>query len=451
MRKDLTTGSITKTILVTAMPMVLALLLRTGFNIVDAIYVGRISAEAIAAVSLAFPIMFFIHAIGGGVDVGVTSLIARYMGAKKVEKADNVAEHGLLSGLVLGIVFMILGLIFGKNLLMLMGAGSLLDLSLDYLNIIFIGTLFMMLFFIGNGIFRGEGDMKTPMIIMVIATVINIILDPIFIFVLGLGVKGAAIATLISEVIGCILVIGALFMGKSSIKIRLRDFKFDFSIIKKIFKIGIPSSLSQVSMSISLFVMTRIVSSFGPYAIAAWGIIFRVDSVAVLPAIGLMIALISLVGQNVGAKKFDRAEKMVYRTSIIAGIFTGVIGLVFFAFPTAIMSIFNTNPEVIRYGVMYLRSVTLVYAFVGVGISINGGFLGAGDAITALFLTLLRVMIITIPVALILAFGFKLGILGVWLSFLVSTLISTSTALLLFRTGRWKKAHIKKEDVPIVG
>jgi Na+-driven multidrug efflux pump len=164
-----------------------------------------------------------------------------------------------------------------------------------------------------------------------------------------------------------------------------------------------------------------------------------------------MIALISLVGQNVGAKKFDRAEKMVYRTSIIAGIFTGVIGLVFFAFPTAIMSIFNTNPEVIRYGVMYLRSVTLVYAFVGVGISINGGFLGAGDAITALFLTLLRVMIITIPVALILAFGFKLGILGVWLSFLVSTLISTSTALLLFRTGRWKKAHIKKEDVPIVG
>jgi putative MATE family efflux protein len=431
--------------------MVLALLLRTGFNIVDAIYVGRISAEAIAAVSLAFPIMFFIHAIGGGVDVGVTSLIARYMGAKKVEKADNVAEHGLLSGLVLGIVFMILGLIFGKNLLMLMGAGSLLDLSLDYLNIIFIGTLFMMLFFIGNGIFRGEGDMKTPMIIMVIATVINIILDPIFIFVLGLGVKGAAIATLISEVIGCILVIGALFMGKSSIKIRLRDFKFDFSIIKKIFKIGIPSSLSQVSMSISLFVMTRIVSSFGPYAIAAWGIIFRVDSVAVLPAIGLMIALISLVGQNVGAKKFDRAEKMVYRTSIIAGIFTGVIGLVFFAFPTAIMSIFNTNPEVIRYGVMYLRSVTLVYAFVGVGISINGGFLGAGDAITALFLTLLRVMIITIPVALILAFGFKLGILGVWLSFLVSTLISTSTALLLFRTGRWKKAHIKKEDVPIVG
>jgi Na+-driven multidrug efflux pump len=138
MRKDLTTGSITKTILVTAMPMVLALLLRTGFNIVDAIYVGRISAEAIAAVSLAFPIMFFIHAIGGGVDVGVTSLIARYMGAKKVEKADNVAEHGLLSGLVLGIVFMILGLIFGKNLLMLMGAGSLLDLSLDYLNIIFI-------------------------------------------------------------------------------------------------------------------------------------------------------------------------------------------------------------------------------------------------------------------------------------------------------------------------
>lgn len=448
MRKDLTTGGITKTILVTAMPLVLALLLHTGFNIVDAIYVGRISVEAIAAVSLAFPIMFFIFAVAGGIGIGATSLISRLIGAKQIEKADNVAEHALLAGLVLGIIFTALGLIFGKGLLVLMGADSLVELSLSYLNVIFIGTVFMMLFVIGNNIFRGEGDTKTSMMLIVIATIINIILDPIFIFWLNLGVKGAAIATVISNIIGAIAVMVVFMIGRSSIKIRPKSFRFDFGIIKNILKIGIPSSLSQISMSVSLFVMMRIVSSFGAYAIAAFGIIFRLDSIAILPALGLMMALIPIVGQNVGAKKLDRAERTAYKTAIIAAIFTGSVGLIFFLFPTMFISIFNTNPEVIRYGVMYLRIVPLVYAFIGIGISINGAFLGAGDPIPALVLTLLRVIIIVIPAALLLAFVFDLGILGVWLAFAISIVVSSITSLLWFRTGRWKKAHLKKEEIP---
>jgi putative MATE family efflux protein len=448
MRKDLTNGGITKTILITAMPMVLALLLQTGFNIVDAIYVGRISAEAIAAVSLAFPIMFFIFSIAGGVGVGATSLISRYIGSKKIEKADNVAEHALLLGLVLGLIFTFLGLIFGKDLLLLMGADSLVDISLSYLNIIFIGTIFTMIFVIGNNIFRGEGDTKTPMMFMIIATVINIILDPIFIFILGLGVKGAAIATVVSNIVGCFAFIFGFLMGKSSIKIRPKYFSFDFNIIKKIFRIGIPSSLSQVSMSLSLAIMMGIVATFGPYAIAAFGIVFRLDSIAVLPALGLMFAVIPIVGQNVGAKKFDRAEKTAYKTALLAAIFTGLVGLVFFFFPSMFISIFNTNPEVIQYGILYLRTVTLVYAFIGIGISIGGSFLGAGDPMPALIVTLLRVIILLIPLALIFAFALDLGMLGIWLAYTISIFVSGITALLWFRTGRWKKAHIKKEEIP---
>ncbi len=451
MRKDLTEGSVTKTILVTAWPMVLALLLHSAFNIVDAIYVGRISAEAIAAVSLAWPIMFFIFAIGGGVGVGATSLIARYIGAKEADKADNAAEHALLAGGVLGIIFTILGLIFGKGLLVLMGADSLVKLSLSYLNVIFLGTVFMMIFTIGNNIIRGEGDTKTSMIFISIATVTNIILDPIFIFVLGMGVKGAAIATVISNIVGCAAVIYGFTMGKSSIKIRPKHFRFDFSIIKKIFQIGIPASLSQISMSISLFVMMRIVSYFGPLAIAAFGIVFRLDSIAILPALGLMFAIIPIVGQNVGAKKFDRAEKTAYKVATMAAIFTGIVGLVFFAFPSMFISIFNTNPDVIRYGSLYLRIVPLVYAFIGIGISINGAFLGAGDPIPALVTTLLRVIVIVIPVALILAFVFELGLMGVWIAVAVSIFISGTTSLLWFRTGRWKKGHVKKEEILQLG
>jgi len=449
MRKDLTEGSVTKTILVTAWPMVLALLLHTGFNIVDAIYVGRISAEAIAAVSLAWPLMFFIFAIGGGIGVGATSLISRYIGAKQVEKADNVAEHALLSGVVMGLIFTFLGLIFGKGLLLLMGADSLVSLSLSYLNVIFLGTIFMMIFTIGNNILRGEGDTKTSMVFIMIATIANIILDPIFIFVLGMGVTGAAIATVISNFIGCAVVVYWFLMGKSSIKINPKHFRFDFSIIKKILKIGVPSSLSQVSMSVSLFIMMRIDSYFGAYAIAAFGIVFRLDSIAVLPALGLMFSIIPIVGQNVGAKKFDRAEKTAYKTATIAAAFTGIVGLIFFAFPSMFISVFNTNPEVLRYGSLYLRIVPLAYAFMGIGIAINGAFLGAGDPIPALITTLLRVIILVIPIALLLAFVLNMGLVGVWIAFAVSTLVSGIVSLLWFRTGRWKKGHVVKEEIPI--
>jgi len=451
MRKDLTTGNITKTIIVTAVPMVLALLVQIGFNVVDAIYVGRISAEAIAAVSLAFPIMFFIFAIAGGIGVGATSVIARYIGAKEVKKADNAAEHALLAALVLGVIFTVLGMVFGKQILMLMGADSLLDLSWDYLGVIFLGTVFVMVFVIVNSIFRGEGDTKTPMMFMIIATVTNIILDPIFIFLLGMGVKGAAIATVISNIVGCVSIVTGFMMGKSSIRIRPRNFHFNFDILKKIFAIGIPSSLAQVSMSLSAFVMMRIVAYFGAYAIAAFGIAIRLDGIAVLPALGLMMALIPIIGQNIGAKKIERAEKSAYRAATIAALFSGSVGLLFFLFPSMFVSIFNTHQEVIQYGVSYLRIVPLAYAFIGINICISGAFLGTGNALTSLFFTLLRVIILVIPLALLLAFVFNLGIIGVWWAYPISLFISAVSSFLWFRTGRWKKAHhLHKEEIPEV-
>ena len=443
MRKDLTEGNITKTIIVTSLPMVAALLLQTSFNIVDAIYVGRISAEAIAAVSLAFPIMFFIYAIGGGIGIGATSLIARFIGANEVEKADNVAEHALLVGAILGVIFTILGIILGRPLLALMGADSLLDLSSNYLNIIFLGTLFTMIFMISNSIFRGEGDTKTPMKFMIIATIANIILDPIFIFLLNMGVKGAAIATVISNILGCASIITGFVKGKSSIKIRPRYFHFDFKILKNIFKIGIPSSLAQISMSVSAFVMMAIVATFGPHAIAAFGIVSRLDSVAVLPALGLMMAVIPIIGQNMGAKKFDRAEQTTYKTAWIAALFSGLVGLLLFSFPKLFIMMFNTDSQVIDYGVSYLRIVPLTFAFIGINIAIAGAFLGTGNAITSLFFTLLRVFILVIPLSIVFAFVFDMGLIGVWWSVFASIIISAISSFLWFRTGRWKKSHVK--------
>lgn len=451
MRRDLTTGGITKTIIVTALPMIFALLVQIGFNLVDAIYVGRLSAEAIAGVSLAFPIMFFIGAVAAGIGVGATSLISRYIGAKEVERADNVAEHALLVALVMGVVFTILGMIFGKNLLELMGAGSLLGIAWDYMGVIFLGSAFIMVFMIVNSIFRGEGDTKTPMIFMIVATVTNIILDPIFIFLLHMGVKGAAIATVISNMVGCVSIVTGFMRGKSSIRIQPMDFHFNFGILKKIFSIGIPSSIAQISMSISAFIMMRIVAYFGAYAIAAFGIVARLDSVAVLPALGLMVALVPIMGQNIGAKKIERAEKSAYITAAIAAVFSGLVGILFFSFPSMFISIFNTHQEVINYGVSYLRIVPLAYAFIGINICISGAFLGSGNAVTSLFFTLLRVIILVIPLALLFAFVLNWGIIGIWLAALISIIVSAVSSFLWFRTGRWKKAHhLPKGKIPEV-
>ncbi len=447
MKKDLTQGSITKTIMITASPMVFALLLQTSFNIVDAIYVGRISAEAIAAVSLSFPIIFFIYALGGGIGVGATSLIARYIGAKKVKIADNVAEHALLASLLLSVFFTLIGLLFGKWLLVLIGAGSLLDMAWDYLRIIFLGASFSFVFMLLNSMFRGEGDTKTPMKYMLIATIANIILDPIFIFLLGMGIKGAATATVISNALGCISIVHGFASGKTSLNIRPKYFHFKFDILKKILHIGFPSSLAQMGMSLGMFFMVKIVSYFGNYAIAAFGIVSRLESIAILPALGIMMAIIPIVGQNVGAKKFDRVEKTAYKAAMITALFSGIVGILLFLFPSFFIRLFNSEPEVLGFGISYLKIVALTYAFIGIIISMNGAFLGTGNALTSMFLVSMRMFTLVVPLALLLAFVFDLGIIGVWLAFPIATVVSAVSSLLWFRTGRWKRKHLAPKEI----
>ena len=438
-KHNLTEGSILLTIIKASWPMIVAMLLHSSFNIVDAIFVGRISAEAIAAVSIAFPAMFLMFALAGGIGTGGTSYVARLIGAKNIKKAGNVAEHALLMGLVLGIIFSILGLLFGKYLFIAMGAGELLNLVLEYINIIFIGTIITFIFVITNSLIRGEGDMKSPMYFMATATILNIILDPIFIFALGWGLKGAAIATVVSNIIGCIIALRYLLSGKAAIKLDFRMFKYDFSIVKEIFRVGSVTSLSQASMAIGIAFLTKIVSQFGPYAIAAFGIGFRVEGIAILPALGMMAALMSIVGQNVGARKFERAEKTVKQAIVLVTLFTITIAIICLLFPRQIVLVFNNNPDVLRFGITYIRITALSYIFAGIGICISGAFIGAGKPLPSLMLTLLRVLIIAVPAAYLLSRA--IGLTGVWIALLASSVISSIIAVIWFRTGSWK--HVK--------
>jgi len=448
MTRNLTEGSIAKNILALSWPTMIAMLLQVGFNIVDTIFVGRLGTNAIAAISVVFPAVFFMFAVGNGLAIGTSSLIARYVGAKRYVEADNAAEHSFIISFVLIIIFSVMGLLFADKLFVLIGATpEVVALATKYSRWIFGFSIFMFLSITSIAILRGLGDMKIPMIGMVAATLLNIILDPLLIFGIGpfprLEIDGAAIATIISRFFATVIMLGFIFSPVTKVSIKPRHFKFKKFFIKEILRVGIPSSAQQSMLSIGIGVLTRIVALFGPVAIAAYGIGFRVESLVILPVLGIATAVITMVGQNVGAKKFERAEKTVWAASKLAFLFVFFLALLLFIFPRFWFSIFTEDTTLIRYGVYFLRITSPAYLFVSVALIVAAAFQGAGFAIPSLIMTAVRLFVLAIPFALLFAFVFGFGLNGVWIGAALSTLVSTIISVIWFKLGTWKKNVIE--------
>jgi len=441
MGEDLTKGSILGTIVGTSWPMVVAFLLQSTFNLVDAFFVGKISAEALAAVSVSFPILFFIIALGSGIGVGVTSVVARFIGARRQGEADNASEHGLLAALVLGFFLAASGLFMLPYLLELMGAqGSLKELALGYMNILLFFSPVMLLAFVGNSILRGEGDMKTPMKVMGSAAILNMILDPILIFNAGMGVNGAALATALSRSYALFFILYYILSGRAWVKLNFKHFSFNFDYIRRIFSVGIPSSLSNISLSVGMFLLTIIVGFFGTDALAAFGVGFRLDSLAILPGLGVSTAVVSIVGQNIGAGKIHRARSSTLRAGFMASTFMTLLGFVFYLFAPEITAVFNSDPQVVAYGTSMLRILPLSYVVMGFVFSVSGAFLGSGRAFMALLVNASRMMFFAVPLAYLLSLEFGFGLDGVWWGMVFGSFASALVALLLFRyVGMEKK------------
>lgn len=423
--------------------MMAAFLLNTGFNIVDTIFVGRLSPLALAAISVTFPVVFVMIALASGVGIGVTSLIARLLGAKRKREAEITAEHGLLLGVVLALVFTVSGLTFSRPLFILIGATpEMMALVLEYIRIIFGGSFFMFLAFVSNSILRGEGDTKTPMKIMMLGTVINIILDPLLIFGIGpfprLEMAGAALATVIARSISAVFVVSHLLRGSAHIKLDFRHFKYEFAIIKSIFLIGIPASLSHAVMSLGTFFLVRITSFFGPFAIAAYGLATRLGMVAFLPAVGMSTAVTTIVGHNVGAGNFRRAQKTTWIAILMAMVFMEAIGIIFFLFPAFWVGIFNKNAHIVAYGSSYFRVVSLLYMLSGVSIIISAAFQGAGRGYPSLVLTTLRLFVLAVPLAYFLSKIY--GVTGIWYGIAISMIVSAIVSAIWFRSIPFDRA-----------
>lgn len=445
--RDLTTGSIYRSIWVLALPMMIGNFLHTAFNVVDMIFIGKLGPEAIAAVSLCGMILMLIITLLVGIGIGTTAIVARHIGAKDYAKANEVALQSILLGTLVTLSITVAGYFLSETLLKLFGAeASVVQLGTVYLRITFLGSITMFILFGGAAILRGAGDAHTPMFILIFSTLINIVADPLLIFGIGpfprLEIAGAAIASVIARGVGMFITLFILIKGYSLIQITFKDLKLKFDVMWRIIRLAVPGSIQMGIRSVSGLILMRIVAFYGTYALAALGIGLRINMIVMMPGFGLGAAVATLVGQNLGAKQPQRAEKSAWISLGIYEVIMICTGSIFYLFAPKIISVFNTNPNVIYQGASFLHIVTLSYVFLAMAIVLQQALNGAGDTLSPMVITGIAVLGLRIPLAIVLPRLFDLSTSGIWLAVALSTALEGSMVGFWFRSGRWKKKKV---------
>ncbi|HZK44380.1 MAG TPA: MATE family efflux transporter [Syntrophomonadaceae bacterium] len=437
LRGDLGQDRITKLLLTLSLPAMIGMTVQALYNIIDTFWVGKIGAgEAIAALTICFPIQMIMIAIASGTGIGLTSIIARRLGENKLSEAYNSAEHGLVIVVIYGIIITTLGLTNVDSLLHLFGVTpELFQLSKDYIFIILMGSVFLFFVIISGSMIQAEGNSGIPMLSMVVGAVTNMILDPFLIFGIGpfpeLGVQGAAIATLIAQFLSCLINFWYLFLSnKTSLIISLHKFRFKLKIITEIYKVGLPSMVMQIVNSLIIVALNWILGDYGYRAIGAMGIYFAVQSLVFMPIMGLNQGLIPIVGFAYGAKRLDRMIETIKKASIVAFLIMSAGFLCFQLIPGTVISIFNKDPELVEMGIMSMRNISILLPLVGPSIIMTSSFQAVGKGFTAMWLSLLRQVVLLLPALFLLPRW--LGLRGVWLSFPLSDFISISITLFIF-------------------
>jgi putative MATE family efflux protein len=443
-KKDLTQGSILHAIVYLAGPLMVMAILHSTQSLIDMFWVGKLGAASIAAVAMSGTIMMILFTIIAGVATGTLALVARYIGAKEPERADAVATQSIYLGLILATVAVVMGILFTEKLFLLLGASQeVLEAGVGYLKILLVGGITMFILFLGNYILQGAGDTVTPMKLMVLANIINIALDPVFIFGLGgiprMNTSGAAVATVVSQATSSLLVLWMLSNGRSIVHIHLREWRIKFDLVKAIIKIGLPSSLQMFFRSLMGVVLIGIVAGFGTAAVAAYGVGMRLQMVVLMPSFALGGSAATLVGQSLGSGQPRRARRSAWVATIFDIIIMTFIAIAFFSFAYHIMGVFNKNQEVIDLGIKYLRITTPFYIFIAFGVVLNRALAGAGDTFVPMIITLLTLWGFQVPAAILFSRNTALGVIGVWWAIALASLLNGLLILGWFETGRWKK------------
>ncbi|PKP22656.1 MAG: MATE family efflux transporter [Bacteroidetes bacterium HGW-Bacteroidetes-21] len=445
--RDLTTGKEGRVILGFAWPMLLGNVFQQLYSVVDSIVVGNfLGKEALSAVGASFPIIFSLISLIVGLSIGFNVVISQYFGAKNIPMVRKTIDTMNIMLIVASVIITTVGLIFNHDIFRLINLPpDIMPQATEYLDVYFIGIFF---FFGFNGvaaILRGLGDSKTPLVFLVVATLLNIVLDLVFIVVMGWGVGSAAWATIISQ--GLVFLYSVYYLNKNHklIQIKFRSLSYDSYIMKKTLAIGLPTGIQQTFVSLGMLALQGIVNKFGTNVIAAYSAVSRLDSFASLPAMTLSAALSTFVGQNLGAGKIDRIRKGYVSTLKFTMLITITMSLLIVIFPEALMRIFNPEQGVISEGVKYLHIVSFFYLFFTLMFVNNGLLRGAGDTLIPMFITVFSLWVIRIPIAWYLSGIF--GPVGIWWSIPLAWLFGMTFSYIYYLTGRWKTKGVVGRSV----
>jgi putative MATE family efflux protein len=445
--QDFTEGSISRAVLLLATPMVLEMLMESLFAIVNVFWVTRLGSDAVATVGLTESMMTLVFSVAIGVSMSTTAMVARRIGEKDSRGAAVAATQAILLGVLLSLAMGIPGYFLAKQLLGLMGAqAAVIDLGWRYTAIMLGSSLVVMLLFLNNAIFRGAGDASIAMRVLWISNLINLVLDPCLIFGLGLfpemGVTGAAVSTLIGRSAGIAYQLWILFHGSSRIQVRLSDFRIAPEVLFSLIRVSTTGVLQFAVAHTSWIALVRMISAFGSVAVAGYTIGIRIFIFVILPSWGLSGAAATMVGQNLGAKKPERAVRAVYLTALYNAIYLSAIAIVFILIPEPLVRLFSSNPSEAGYAIDCLRIVgygNLAYA---IGMVMVQAFNGAGDTITPTLINLVGFWLCEIPLAWALAFPAGLEVRGIFYSIPIAEVFITLLGVLMFRRGKWKERKI---------
>jgi len=445
-------GDPKKAIIKLSVPMIVAMSVQTVYQLVDTYWVSGLGADALAAMGFVFPFFFISMALSNGLGIGGGSAISRRIGARDKTGADNVAVHTIVMMLLLVLIFTIPFYVFAPQIFSMVGAGRTTDLAVAYARVIFLGSLVVFFTNVANAILRAEGDSKRAMQAMVLGAALNIVLDPIFIYTFNMGIAGAAWATLLSLAVSSLMMLNWLFFRKDTfVSFDFKDFSFERDIVNDIFRVTIPASAQQLSMSLSMLILNLIIVNVSNTdGVAVYSTGWRVATIAIAPLVGIATAVVSVSGAAFGAREFEKAEK-AHTYSIKLGLLieSGVAAFTFI-FAPQIAAVFTQTEEAAHIApdlIHFLRVICIFYPSVSLGMLSTSFFQGAGKGMNALTANLLRTIVFTPLFAAIFAFTLDMGQVGAWWGIVVGNGMGAGVTFVwarLYLSTILKTGHLNK-------
>lgn len=443
-------GNMYKAITVLSLPIMINNFIQTLYNLADGIWVSKLGSVQFAATSFVWPVIFLFISLGIGVSIAGTSILSQLIGASEYDEANKYASQLMVVSLAFSICFALLGYTLSTYIIKLMGgSGDLAIYSDIYLKISFLGFPFVFLFFNFNSIMTAQGNTLAPTILSAISAILNVVLDPIFIFTLDMGVAGAAIATVLSQ---ALLVFSGIYILKKYsliIKPDFKGFKFDKKKLKKILEVGFPASIGQSGAALGFVVLNSFIASYGTATLAAFAMVNRITSLIMHPPMGIGAGLTSIVGQNIGANQFDRVQE-AFKKSVIITLFLSFVGVVLLLLKDRELIEFfmrsKDDMEVIEQGVTYLRYITVTMPLMGLFSIFQGLFQGSGHTKYSMTMAIGRLWFIRIPMILIFKHFTNLGPVGIWISMSSSNFIICVYGYVIYKMNKWQERVINVEQ-----